>query len=189
MIYKNISLRWRNFWEASGWPACIGGAALAGAIKAAEPSPSLFRTEQHCSGLWAHHLCRKKRAFPSSNVIYSAFPSVTLLSLQISGDALVTRVDTRHKSSFVLLRIFAQMLFIFYPWRPPDSRWELDRVPGRHPSPSQHALVQGAALEHACLWTVWGNWSGWRESPRSREDLRSPHRGAEARDHEGPLMS
>lgn len=126
MIYKNVSLRWRNFSEAFGWLVCIGGTVFAGAIKPAEPSPSRFGTEQHCSGGWSHHLCGKKKAFPFSNMIYSAFS----LLWPISGDALVTRVDTRHKSSFVLSCFFTQMLFIFYPWRSPDSCWELERVPG-----------------------------------------------------------
>lgn len=143
MIYKNVSLRWRNFLEAFGPLVCIGGTVFVGAIKLAHPSPSHFGTEQHCSGLWSHHLCGKKKAFPFSNVIYSAF----FLLWPISADALVTRVDTRHKGSFVSSCIFTQLLFIFYPWRSPDSHWELDHVPGWHPSPSQHTLVQRAELE------------------------------------------
>lgn len=33
MIYKNVSLRWRNFSEALGSLVCIGGTVFAGAIK------------------------------------------------------------------------------------------------------------------------------------------------------------
>lgn len=151
MIYKNVSLRWRNFLEAFRLLVCIGGTVFAGAIKPTEPSPSHFGTEQHCSGLWSHHLCGKKKiALFITETFISCFKCDLFsffLLWQISGGALVTRVDTRHKSSFVLSCIFTQMLFIFYPWRSPDSRWELDRVPGWHPSPSQHTLVQRAELE------------------------------------------
>lgn len=134
MIYKNVSLRWRNFLEAFRLLVCIGGTVFAGAIKPTEPSPSHFGTEQHCSGLWSHHLCGKKKiALFITETFISCFKCDLFsffLLWQISGGALVTRVDTRHKSSFVLSCIFTQMLFIFYPWRSPDSRWELDRVPG-----------------------------------------------------------
>lgn len=67
-IYKNVSLGWRNFLEASSSLVCSGGTLFAGVIKLTEASPFHSWTEQHCLCLWSHHLCRM-----FSNVIHSAF--------------------------------------------------------------------------------------------------------------------